>query len=232
MTQNLPRIYCAIDCADFDRAASLCRDMKQAGCGVKLGLEFFNRYGRDGVLRLMDQSPDISVFLDLKYHDIPNTVSGAIRAIGDIGVDYLNVHAGGGVDMMGAAREASAPGTCLLSVTILTSIDQKAMTEIGFKGSVSERVTALAQLSRKAGMDGVVCSAHEIQKIRAVCGPDFKLMVPGIRLDGAKSDDQARVMTPQDAIKAGATHLVIGRPITQSDHPEAAAREILRTLPE
>lgn len=212
----------------MDRAAILIRSLAKVGCGIKIGLEFFNSHGPSGVSGLMAQTPDVPLFLDLKYHDIPNTVAGAIRAVcTHVTPAYLNVHAAGGLEMMRAAKEACSPETKLLAVTVLTSIDDTGLIQIGQKGPAGEQVERLALLAREAGLDGVVCSAHEIAVLRAACGSDFALMVPGIRPAGSASGDQKRVMTPQEAIESGATHLVIGRPITQAPDPAQAAQDIL-----
>ncbi len=227
---NLPKIYCAIDTPDIAHAKNLISQIVPAGCGVKLGMEFFNAFGPQGVKEMIEDVPGTSIFLDLKYHDIPNTVAGAVRAASTLGVSYLNVHASGGLEMMKAAKESCAPGTKLIAVTLLTSIDEAEATRIGYQDGLKDRVVQLAKLTQEAGLDGVVCSAHEIADIRAACGPDFALMVPGIRPAGSETGDQKRVMTPKDALTAGATHLVIGRPITKADNPAQAVQDILDTL--
>lgn len=239
MTGNLPRIFCAIDTADADRAVSLCASLAAAGCGLKFGLEFFSAHGPDGVRRITAQSA-APFFLDLKFHDIPQTVARAVRTVTPLAPAYLNVHAGGGFAMMRAARDEAADAAsrlginkpALLAVTILTSLDDNEVTKIGFSPPVSDRVRQLALLAREAGMDGVVCSPHEIASLRRECGGDFILMVPGIRPANHErgSDDQKRTMTPEQAIAAGASHLVIGRPITGSDDPGATARALLHSL--
>lgn len=230
MTKPLPIIYCAIDKPDLDAAKALVAQIVPAGCGVKLGMEFFNANGPDGVRAVMDSAPGASIFLDLKYHDIPNTVAGAVRAASALGVDYLNVHAAGGLEMMRAAKDACAPTTKLIAVTVLTSLDDDNLRAVGVATPAADQVERLALLTKEAGLDGVVCSAHEIARLRSVCGPDFALMVPGIRPVGADMGDQKRVMTPPDAMAAGATHLVIGRPISQADNPAAAAQDIMASL--
>ena len=235
---SLPKIYCAVDTPDLDAAKEIIAKISPAGVGVKLGMEFFNFNGSQGVRDILENCDNPPVFLDLKYHDIPNTVAGAVRAACAMGVSYLNVHASGGLEMMRAAKQAAAEGAAkygkpepkLLAVTLLTSIDQEEAARVGFSGSISERVVALAELTKEAGLDGVVCSALEIKAIRAACGPDFVLMVPGIRPAGSDTGDQKRVMTPKDAMAAGATHLVIGRPITQATDPARAAQEIMDSL--
>jgi len=230
MTHNLPPVFCAIDTPDFERAKNLIAQIAPSGCGVKLGMEFFNSFGPDGVKRIIDECDNPPIFLDFKYYDIPNTVAGAVRAASKLGVAYLNVHASGGLDMMKAAKEACAPETKLIAVTILTSFDEESMKAAGYQAGVKDRVIQLAQLTQKAGLDGVVCSSHEIEALRATCGTDFALMVPGIRPAGSDANDQKRIMTPQEAMKKGATHLVIGRPITGADDPAKAALDIMKSL--
>lgn len=234
----LPLIYCPIDTVDIDRAKALAAAMQKAECGIKLGLEFFNANGPQGVREIRSAYPDLSLFIDLKYHDIPNTVAGAVRGIAPLQPDYLNLHATGGLEMMRRAHdtlreESQKVGDKvprLLGVTILTSLDEDGLAETGFQPGMSDRVAALAQLTQTAGLEGIVCAAHEIAMVRALCGPDFVLMVPGIRPAGADTHDQKRVMTPEQAVQAGATHLVIGRPITGAEDPEYAARTILESI--
>jgi len=230
MSQN-PIIFCAIDTPDLERARDLARMIAPVTGGIKLGLEFFNAFGMQGVESVLESCPDAALFLDLKYHDIPNTVAGAVRAVtANLSPAYLNVHATGGQPMMEAAQEACPPSTKLLSVTILTSIDQDTLSNAGFTGSIADNVERLARLTRTSGLSGVVCSALEIDILRKACGEDFVLMVPGIRPAGSEAGDQARVMTPKDALTAGATHLVIGRPITGAPDPARAAQDILDNL--
>lgn len=229
--RSKPEIFCALDTPDTAQAVALARAIGPVTGGIKLGLEFFNAQGPAGVLRITEAAGGTQIFLDLKFHDIPNTVAGAVRSIcARIRPAYLNVHASGGTEMMRAAKAACAPGTKLLAVTILTSLDEAGIAQAGFRAGLSERVEALALLAQESGLDGVVCSAHEIVRLRAACGPDFILMVPGIRPEGATAGDQKRVMTPGQALSAGANHLVIGRPITESADPASAARAILGSL--
>lgn len=229
------KIYCAIDTGDLDHACTLAKSLMPY-CGLKLGLEFFNAFGPGGIEKVLKAAPDGSLFIDLKYHDIPNTVAGAVKSIcTHFAPEYLNVHASGGRDMMEAAQIAcdniSGGKTKLLAVTILTSLSQEDLVEIGYNDdSTSDRVKQLAALTQASGLGGVVCSSHEITMLRESCGPDFALMVPGIRPAGADKGDQKRVMTPAEAIGLGATHLVIGRPITQADDPAKAAQDILDSI--
>ena len=174
------------------------------------------------------------IFLDLKFHDIPNTVAGAVAAAADLPkVRLINVHALGGLAMMRAAREALA-GTkkrpSLLGVTILTSMDEPALRRVGVSGPPATRVVALALLAKEAGLDGVVASAQEAQAIRLACGPKFLIVVPGVRPAGAELNDQSRVATPAEAIRAGASYLVVGRPVTAAKDPRAAARAIAKEI--
>ena len=235
MSQNSnnrnPKIFCAIDKADMDAAKKLCVQITKAGIGIKLGLEFFNKFGVQGLKEIQNNFVDIPIFVDLKYHDIPNTVAGAVRSItSEITPAYLNIHAAGGLEMMKAAKAACPAETKLLAVTILTSLDEQAIEEVGYKEGLGDRVVQMAKLTQAAGLDGVVCSSHEIEAIRDACGDDFILMVPGIRPAGSAVGDQSRVMTPKEAIDKGATHLVIGRPISQSDDPANAAQDILESI--
>jgi orotidine-5'-phosphate decarboxylase len=204
--------------------------------GIKLGLEFFNAFGPQGIEKVLKAAPDAQLFIDLKFHDIPNTVAGAVRSIcTHFTPAYLNVHASGGRAMMEAAanecQKTSNGKTRLLAVTILTALSEQDLTEIGYqKDGAQQRVKALALLTASSGLDGVVCSSHEIESLRAACGDEFALMVPGIRPAGSEAGDQKRIMTPEQALREGATHLVIGRPITQADDPAKAAQDILNTL--
>jgi orotidine-5'-phosphate decarboxylase len=198
---------------------------------LKLGLEFFNAQGPDGIEHVIKAAPQAQLFIDLKFHDIPNTVAGAIAAISNrFKPAFLNVHASGGDEMMMTAKNACHPATKLLAVTVLTSLNNDSLERLGQGPSVMDQVVRLALRTQAAELDGVVCSAHEIEALRRECGKDFILMVPGIRPEGAASDDQKRVMTPREAIDRGASHLVIGRPITGATDPAQAARSIIDSL--
>ena len=216
--------------ADMDRILNVIPGIIESGCGLKIGLEFFNAHGPDGVRRIIDEFENPPIFLDMKYHDIPNTVAGAVREASKLGVTYINMHASGGSEMMKAAKDACEPNTKLLGVTVLTSLDDDNLISVGQLASAKDQVKRLAELTQLSGLDGVVCSSHEIKMLRQDIGQEFILMVPGIRPAGCAQNDQKRVMTPQDAMEAGATHLVIGRPITQADDPAKAASDILSTL--
>jgi orotidine-5'-phosphate decarboxylase len=232
----MTRLYCALDTPDHDYALDLTRRLADVpGCGIKLGLEYFSSNGAAGVAKIREAFPSISLFLDIKYHDIPNTVAQAYRALAGLGVDYINLHASGGAEMMRMARDAmtdeaskrSIPAAKILAVTVLTSLDDANLVSVGQSIPAAAQVLRLASLTKEAGLAGVVCSAHEIKILRDTLGPDFVLMVPGIRPRGSDKGDQKRVMTPEEAFAAGATHLVIGRPITGAPDPAEAAAAIL-----
>jgi orotidine-5'-phosphate decarboxylase len=224
-------IFCALDTTDVDRAASLGSKLKDAVGGLKVGKEFFTAHGPGGVRKIIPKGTPL--FLDLKFHDIPNTVAGAVRAASALTPAMLNVHAAGGRAMMEAARDAAAESKVrpwVLAVTVLTSLDAGDLADIGVNGAPREQVLRFATLAQKAGLDGVVCSAQEISTLRAECGPDFKLVVPGIRPQGSAPGDQKRTMTPVEAVQRGADVLIIGRPITAAPDPTAAAQAIVAEL--
>jgi orotidine-5'-phosphate decarboxylase len=224
-------VYVALDTTDPDYARQLAERVRGHVGGLKLGLEFFNALGPDGVKPFVEMG--MPVFLDLKYHDIPNTVAGAARAAAQLGVSILNVHAQGGAAMMRAALEAVksvSPHTRLIAVTMLTSLGDEDLPSVGLTPPVGDQVLRLASLTQQCGLDGVVCSAHEITRLRAELGPDFLLVVPGIRPKGADVGDQKRVMGPAEARDAGASVLVIGRPITGAADPGQAAQDIAECL--
>jgi len=198
----------------------------------KVGSQLFTTEGPRAVQKLAGLGFDI--FLDLKFHDIPNTVAGAVAAAAKLPrVRLVNVHVSGGVDMMRAARRAAGSGKsrpALLAVTILTSLDAKALRAIGMSGSAASRAVALAKLAKKAGMDGVVASAQEVRAIRQACGPKFLIVVPGIRPAATSANDQSRIATPAEAIRAGADYLVVGRPITASRDARTAALAVANEI--
>lgn len=229
MTAN--PVFVALDTTDLDYARQLAERVRGDVGGLKLGLEFFNAHGPGGVRPFLDMG--LPVFLDLKYHDIPNTVAGACRAAAQLGVSILNVHAQGGAGMMRAAVEAVksvSPSTRLIAVTMLTSLSDEDLPSVGLTPPVGDQVLRLASLTQQCGLDGVVCSAHEIVRLRRELGPDFQLIVPGIRPAGSDVGDQKRVMGPAEAVAAGANILVIGRPITAAADPGQAARDIAQSL--
>ena len=220
-------IYVAIDTPDLERAEQLAKACKRHAGGLKLGLEFFNHNGRDGVMRIADHG--LPIFLDLKLHDIPNTVAKAIRALQPIEPAIMTIHAAGGRAMMEDAKAAASSKTKVVGVTILTSLDVDDLKAMGMKGDPADAVERLAGQAKEAGLDGIVCSGREVSIARKNWKDGF-FVVPGIRPASASVGDQKRVMTPGDALHAGASVLVIGRPVTQAADPDAALREIAATL--
>ncbi|MBX3630462.1 MAG: orotidine-5'-phosphate decarboxylase [Nitrosomonas sp.] len=222
---NEPRIIVALDFSSAEQALDLTSRLDPDLCRLKVGKELFTATGPGLIEKLIRDGFDI--FLDLKYHDIPNTVANACKAAADMGVWMLNVHAMGGRKMLSAAREAIAPGTAkLIAVTLLTSMDQDDLNDIGLQGNPEQIVLRLAALTQACGLDGVVCSALEARQLRQMTGPDFHLVTPGIRPQENNSDDQKRVTTPTAAIKNGSDYLVIGRPITQAPDPLRALEQL------
>ena len=222
-----PRIIVALDFAEPEQALALLERLHPDLCRIKIGKELFTRGGPALVEKVIARG--FAVFLDLKFHDIPNTVAQACKAAADLGVWMVNVHTLGGRKMLEAAGNAIA--TCatpplLIGVTLLTSLDAQDLLDIGITASVEEQVVRLASLAQQSGLDGVVCSAREARSLRVRFGPDFCLVTPGIRPAGAAAQDQSRTMTPAAALHAGATYLVIGRPITQAPDPLAALEGI------
>lgn len=233
-----PRIIVALDYANAADALAIVDRLAPELCRLKVGKELFTRSGPELVRALVGRGFD--VFLDLKFHDIPNTVAQACRAAAELGVWMVNVHAQGGRKMMTAARAAlddagaGAGGRrpLLIAVTVLTSLGVEDLAEVGLSGSPADNVLRLATLARDSGLDGVVCSPQEAAALAASLGPAFRLVTPGVRPAGASTDDQKRVMTPGQAIAAGAHYLVIGRPITQAPDPIAALRAIAAEISE
>ncbi|MHB1046809.1 MAG: orotidine-5'-phosphate decarboxylase [Thermoanaerobaculia bacterium] len=231
MSEGRKRIAVALDASERSRILELARLVGPEVGVLKVGLEAFCAHGPGLVREVAAIAP---VFLDLKLHDIPNTVGGAAAAAARTGASLLNVHAGGGLEMMRAAgeraREAAAaaglPVPRVIAVTVLTSLDAAALSAVGLVGTPREAALRLALLAREAGLDGVVCSPEEITAIRSACGPEFLLVVPGIRPAGSDAGDQKRIATPGAAARAGADLLVIGRPITGAPDPAGAARAI------
>ncbi|MCX8573862.1 MULTISPECIES: orotidine-5'-phosphate decarboxylase [unclassified Gilliamella] len=225
-------IIVAVDFADVKSAWNFIDRVEPNDCRLKIGKELFTHAGPDFIKQIMNKGFD--VFLDLKFHDIPNTVAKAIVAAADLGVWMTNVHASGGSRMMQAAKDALYPygkdAPLLIAVTVLTSMESVDLQEIGIPVSPLEQATKLALLAKNCGLDGVVCSAKEVQSFRTRLGSDFKLVTPGIRPAGSNADDQRRIMTPQRAQAAGSDYLVIGRPITQAEDPSLALQTILSTL--
>lgn len=213
----------ALDYASLDAALCMADRLDPSRCRLKVGKELFTRSGPEVLDALHGRG--FEVFLDLKFHDIPNTVAGAIQAAAEQGVWMVNVHAGGGRRMMEAAKQRLVQhnlSTHLIAVTVLTSMEAADLAEVGIEASPADQVERLAVLARDSGMDGVVCSAQEASRLRELCGRDFLKVTPGIRPSFAAAGDQRRVMAPADAMAAGSTHLVVGRPVTQAEEPMAA----------
>ena len=225
-------IIVAVDFSDTKSAWNFIDKVEPKDCRLKIGKELFTHAGPDFIKQIQQKGFDI--FLDLKFHDIPNTVAKAVAAAAELGVWMTNVHASGGIRMMEAAKDAlyqyGKDAPLLIAVTVLTSMESSDLKEIGIEVSPLEQATRLALLAKNCGLDGVVCSAKEVQSFRTRLGSDFKLVTPGIRPAGSTPDDQRRIMTPQRAQAAGADYLVIGRPITQADDPTKALHTILSTL--
>ncbi|MGN8000249.1 orotidine-5'-phosphate decarboxylase [Sphingomonas trueperi] len=221
------RIYVALDTPELEKAKALAQKVRHHVGGIKLGLEFFMANGRHGVHEMAEIG--VPIFLDLKFHDIPNTVAKAIQALRPLNPAILTVHAAGGRAMLEDAKAAAPEGTKVVAVTMLTSLDGNDMTAIGLKPDPHEQVMRLAELARSAGVDGIVCSGEEVKAAHAAWKDGF-FVVPGVRPADAHVGDQKRVVTPRSAVDAGASILVIGRPITQAEDPDAAARAIAATL--
>lgn len=230
-TIDRPQVIVALDFPSADAALALLDQLEPGSCRLKIGKELFTRSGPALVERCIARG--FEVFLDLKFHDIPNTVAAACAAAADLGVWMVNVHCAGGRRMLLAARErlaAHASPPLLIGVTVLTSLAAEELAEIGWQGSPAENVRRLAGLAQDCGLDGVVCSPLEAAELRARSGPEFRLVTPGVRPADAAADDQRRVMTPTDAVAAGADYLVIGRPITAAPDPAARLAAINAAL--
>jgi orotidine-5'-phosphate decarboxylase len=220
-------IFVAIDTPDLARARDIALAVRSVAGGLKLGLEFFAANGPAGVADLGEFG--LPIFLDLKLHDIPNTVAKAVQALRSLEPAILTVHAAGGLAMLENAKAAASPATRVVAVTVLTSLDEKDLAATGVKGSPADQVARLAALAQSAGLDGIVCSGEEAGAARKAW-PNGFFVVPGVRPQGGGAADQKRVVTPRAAIDAGASILVIGRPITEADDPAAAVRGIAATL--
>ncbi|MCE3232213.1 MAG: pyrF [Rickettsiaceae bacterium] len=229
-------IICALDTKDITAAKKLCAQLQPHIGMIKLGLEFFTKNGPDGIRAVA--SSGIPIFLDLKFHDIPNTVAEAIRSAVSLDVSIITIHTLGGQNMMqgaicAARDEAERLGKkrpIIVGVTVLTSMDEADLNGIGVDRKPAQQVEVLAKLAKQSGLDGIVCSPHEIELVKKLCGQDFKTIVPGIRPAGGDNGDQKRVMTPKEAVDKGADFIVVGRPITVSDNPAKAAQEIFNSL--
>ncbi|WP_341813710.1 orotidine-5'-phosphate decarboxylase [Wolbachia endosymbiont (group B) of Germaria angustata] len=221
-------IICALDTQDLNKAISLANALRDKVCMVKLGLEFFAAHGPSGVREVA--KCNIPIFLDLKLHDIPNTVARTIEAIKILDVEMLTLHISGGTKMLQEALSI-VQGTKikLIGVTVLTSMSNEDLSELGVAREAKSQVILLAKLAKKIGLHGVICSALEAQEVRQECGKDFKIITPGIRMNRGH-DDQKRTATPKEAINSGADYIVIGRPITESSNPASSAELILKSL--
>ena len=230
---NAERLLCAIDTVDLDNAVAIASSLKGLVGGIKLGLEFFIAHGPAGVKAIA--ACGLPIFLDLKLFDIPNTVAGAIRATSGLNPFMLTVHVGGGPAMLRAAMAASyrlasqndGIRPLVIGITVLTSFDEADIEAVGMRPTLADQVHRLADMALTNGLDGVVCSAHEIAALRGSFGDDLKMVTPGIRPAWSSPDDQKRIVTPAEALRLGADYLVIGRPIFRADDPPAAARRIL-----
>lgn len=227
-----PKVIVALDYPKLDDALAFVDRIEPGSCRLKVGKEMFTYFGPDFVRKLHDRGH--SVFLDLKFHDIPNTCSRAVAAAADMGVWMVNVHASGGERMMAASREILEPygkdRPLLIAVTVLTSMEASDLAGIGIQREPQEHVLNLANLTKNSGLDGVVCSAQEASMLKANLDQEFKLITPGIRPVGSAAGDQRRVMTPVEAVQAGSDYLVIGRPITKAVDPAAVLAEINASL--
>lgn len=226
------KLIIALDFADQRKALDLIDQLNPAQCALKVGSEMFTLFGADFVKLLIKRQ--FKVFLDLKFHDIPNTVSKACKASADMGVWMLNVHAAGGLEMMAAARNALEPfgedKPLLIAVTVLTSMSEEQLPLIGVPSALTSQVLRLAKLAFDTQLDGVVCSAQESSLIKESFGSSFVTVTPGIRLSEENSDDQSRIMTPKKAIAAGSDYLVIGRPVSLASHPADVVKRILQYI--
>jgi orotidine-5'-phosphate decarboxylase len=224
-------VIVALDNLTTDAALALADNLDPTLCRLKVGKELFTRSGPAIVKAL--QQRDFQVFLDLKFHDIPNTTAQAVLAAAELGVWMVNVHASAGFNAMSLAKQQLLDGnfdTLLIAVTVLTSMDNDGLAQIGIVGDLDAQVSRLAQLTKNAGLDGVVCSAQEAKVLKSLCGSDFKLITPGIRLPEDSVNDQKRICTPKQALDDGSDYLVIGRSITQAVDPTAKLQMILRSI--
>lgn len=231
INQPAKPVIVALDFASAEKTLDFVQQLEPSLCQLKIGKELFTATGRYLVEQLVLQG--YRIFLDLKYHDIPNTVASACKVAADMGVWMVDMHASGGRRMMEAAAEAVSnysQSPLLIAVTVLTSMTQSELAETGINLPIDEAVVRLAELSRQAGMNGVVCSAQEATLLRQQLGQEFLLVTPGIRLSNDIKDDQRRIMTPKAALAAGSSYLVMGRPITQSEHPSALLQQINQGL--
>ena len=226
------KVVVALDFDNQKDALAFVDKIQPSDCRLKVGKEMFTYFGPDFVRELVKRGFD--VFLDLKFHDIPNTVAKAVTAAAELGVWMVNVHASGGTKMMEKAKETLVPygdkALLLIAVTVLTSMGEEDLVGIGIDKLPAEHVNSLATLAQNAGLDGVVCSAWEAESLKETFGEDFKLVTPGIRPAGSSTDDQKRIMTPEQAVEVGVDYLVIGRPITQAEDPHQVLQDINQSL--
>lgn len=230
-------IFCALDTSDLGQATSWAAKLADTVGGVKLGMEFFNARGPKGIAEVT-RACELPLFLDLKFHDIPNTVAGAVKSVVPLKPAIMTIHAVGGRVMMEAAAKAAREAAeeylvdrpLLMGVTVLTSMGDEDLNETGVAGATFDQVRRLAELAKMAGLDGVICSPHEAEILRKDLGPNFKLITPGVRPVWAAANDQKRIMTPAEALAAGADYVVIGRPITAAPDQAAAAKRIVMEL--
>ncbi len=224
-------IIVALDNMSMEASLALADQLDPSLCRLKVGKELFTRCG-PAIVQALHQR-DFDVFLDLKFHDIPNTTAQAVLAAADLGVWMVNVHASAGLEAMSLSKQRLLDGnfeTLLIAVTVLTSMDKVALSQTGITAELDEHVSRLAQLTKQASLDGVVCSAQEAKALKALCGYDFKLVTPGIRLPEDNADDQKRICTPKQALNDGSDYLVIGRSITQAPDPAAKLQKILQSI--
>ncbi|MEL0618939.1 orotidine-5'-phosphate decarboxylase [Psychrobacter proteolyticus] len=224
-------VVVALDNMTVEASLALADRLDPSQCRLKVGKELFTRCGPD-IIKALHQR-DFEVFLDLKFHDIPNTTAQAVLAAAELGVWMVNVHASAGLEAMSLAKQRLLDrdlDTLLIAVTVLTSMDSEALMQTGITDSLDAQVSRLAQLTKQAGLDGVVCSAQEAKALKALCGQDFKLVTPGIRLAEDNADDQKRICTPSQALIDGSDYLVIGRSITQASDPAAKLQTILQSI--
>jgi len=224
-------VVVALDNMTVEASLALADQLDPSQCRLKVGKELFTRCGPD-IIKALHQR-DFEVFLDLKFHDIPNTTAQAVLAAAELGVWMVNVHASAGLEAMSLAKQRLLDrnlDTLLIAVTVLTSMDSEALMQTGIIDSLDAQVSRLAQLTKQAGLDGVVCSAQEAKTLKSLCGQDFKLVTPGIRLAEDSADDQKRICTPSQALTDGSDYLVIGRSITQAPDPAAKLQTILQSI--
>ncbi len=228
MTETRDRLIIALDVNTSLQAQQIVQSVGESASTFKVGKQLFTAAGPQIVRDLISSGK--KVFLDLKFHDIPNTVASAVRQASELRVSMLTVHASGGSKMLRAAADAASPSTLVLAVTVLTSLSDEDLSEIGIAGNVKAQVLRLAGLARANRIRGVVASAHEARELRRELGDDFAIVTPGVRPAGTAKGDQARVVTPSEALRSGASHIVVGRPITEAADPAMAAREVLAEL--